>query len=606
MKQQLPDDVVLGFDRPGSVLPTLFGGAIIVAGLYYGQELTVPLVLAALLAFVLAPLCTLLQRLWLPRALAVLVAVLVAFSILGALGTVVGRQAASLAASLPAYQSTVSTKWNAMVAKVGAVEHLTKDIAGSDSVKPGRAAAKQDKGGGSIGLPADMSGLALFRSVALPILGPIGTFGVTLIFAFFILVSNEDLRDRLVRLVGRHDLHRTILAMNDAASRLSRYFLFQLALNAAFGATIGVALWIAGLPSPLLWGILAGVMRFVPFIGVVVAAVPPLLLAVAIEPGWSPALVVLALFAAAEGIMGQVIEPLIYGHNTGLSPIAVIVATAFWALLWGPIGLLIATPLTVCLVVMGRHVEALSFLDVILGDKPPLEPPETFYQRALEGRGMALAPDARKRIAATSYVDYCDRVALPGIALAQGDLARDDSAFERLDAIHGQIEALLVRVRTDAVRNPAETDDAKSLPPADWRRDDAIVCVPGRGQLDDLAALMAVHALRDAGFGAYGEANLVLNARDEMPPHLAEARLCCLSILEEGSTAAAIRYFIRRVQKQMPGATVVVGLWHADRDSALLSTLRAGGGEEHMVLSIGELIAFCQAMVARQPARAAE
>ncbi len=604
-----------GKDLGRSVLPTLFGGAVIVAALYYGQELTVPLVLAALLAFVLAPLCTLLQRLWLPRALAVLVAVLLTFAILGALGTIVGRQAATLATSLPAYQSTVTAKWNAMMAKVGAVEQLTKNVGGAADIKPGKA-AKQDKEAGGIGLPADISGLALFRSVAMPILGPLGTLGVTLIFAFFILLSNEDLRDRLVRLVGRHDLHRTILAMNDAASRLSRFFLFQLGINAAFGAAIGVALWIAGMPSPLLWGILAGVMRFVPFLGVIVAAVPPILLAVAIVPGWSLALVVLAIFVVAESLMGQVVEPLIYGHNTGLSPIAVIVATAFWALLWGPIGLLIATPLTVCLVVMGRHVEALSFLDIILGDKPPLEPPETFYQRALEGRGMALAPDARKRIAASSYVDYCDRVALPGLALAQGDLARDDTAFERLDAIHGQIGALLVKVRVDAVRERARlkakapTDGpqggARKPLPAHWRDHDAIVCVPGRGQLDDLAALMAVHALRDAGFGAYGEANLVLNMRDAMPPRLAGARLCCLSILEKGSTAASIRYFIRRVQRQMPGATVVIGLWHADGDSAMLSTLRAGGGEEHVVLSIGELIAFCQAMAARQPALAAE
>ena len=616
MKQDEPDDIVRGEELGRSVLPTLFGGAVIVAALYYGQELTVPLVLAALLAFVLAPLCTVLQRLWLPRALAVLVAVLLTFAVLGGLGTIVGRQGASLASSLPAYQTTILEKWKSMAAKVGAVEHFTKDIGATTGTKPGAAAAKPEKAAAGIGLPADMSGLTLFRSVALPILGPLGTLGVTLIFAFFILLSNEDLRDRLVRLVGRQDLHRTILAMNDAASRLSRFFLFQLALNASFGAVVGVALWIAGMPSPLLWGILAGVMRFVPFLGVIVAAVPPILLAIAIVPGWSLALVVLAVFVVAESLMGQVVEPLIYGHNTGLSPMAVIVATAFWALLWGPIGLLIATPLTVCLVVIGRHVEALSFLDVILGDKPPLEPPETFYQRALEGRGMALAPDARKRIATSSYVDYCDKVALPGLALAQGDLARDDAAFERLDAIHGQIGALLVRVRVESVREAAkrkakenahgQSDDrqgeGRKVLPAHWRDHDAIVCVPGRGQLDDLAALMAVHALRDAGFGAYGEANLVLNARDAMPPRLAAARLCCLSILEEGSTAASIRYFIRRVQKQMPGATVVIGLWHADRDSALLSTLRASDGEEHVVLSIGELIAFCQAMAARRPA----
>ena len=594
MKQTIPDDVIAGPAR--SVLPTLFAGGLIVAALYFGQELLVPLVLATLLAFVLAPVCDLLQKVWFPRILAVLAAVLLALAVLGALGTIVGRQAASLATSLPTYQSTVTTKWNALAAKVGAVEKLTKDLASKSGQAPAAGGEGAKANAGLMG--GDISGVSLARSVALPILGPLGTAGVMLVFTFFILVSSEDLRDRFVRLVGRQDLHRTILAMNDAARRLSRYFLFQLALNTAFGAIIGAALWYEGLPNPLLWGILAAVMRFVPFIGVVVAAVPPLLLAIAIVPGWSLALIVLVLFALAETIMGQVVEPLIYGHNTGLSPIAVIVATAFWALIWGPIGLLIATPLTVCVVVIGRHVEALAFLDVILGDKPPLEPPETFYQRALEGRAMALAPGARKRIADSSFADYFDKVALPGMALAQGDLARDDAAFERLDAIHLQIADLLDKLCDD------RADEAQKRPegmvPRDWSRDGAISCIAGRGQLDDLAASMAVRALVEAGFGARNEPNLVLGGAAHRTEAFADTKLCCLSILEEGSTGAAIRYFVRRVQKQMPAARIVIGLWHADRDSTLLSTLRAEGGEEHVVLSIGELLAFCHALAARE------
>ena len=333
----------------------------------------------------------------------------------------------------------------------------------------------------------------------------------------------------------------------------------------------------------------------------IVAAVPPLLLAIAIMPGWTLAVVVLVLFAGAETVMGQVVEPLIYGHSTGLSPIAVIVATAFWALLWGPIGLLIATPLTVCLVVVGRHVEALAFLDVVLGDKPPLEPSETFYQRALEGKGDTLIPEARKRIAATSLTDYYDKVALPGLALAQGDLARDDLAFERLEAIHGQIESLLAKLqRADGrLRDGKTALDIREAPPEDWRRRTSVICIPGRGQLDDLASSMAVHALGDAGFGARTEANLVLGSNAAPPLDLTEAKLCCLSILEEGSTDAAIRYFIRRVQKQMPSAVIVVGLWHAKRESGLLAALREQGGDEHVVLSVGELIAFCQALSVR-------
>ena len=339
-------------------------------------------------------------------------------------------------------------------------------------------------------------------------------------------------------------------------------------------------------------------MRFVPYIGVFIALAPPLLLAVAIVPGWSLAIVVLALFVGAELVMGQLVEPLIYGHSTGLSPLAVIVATAFWALLWGPIGLLIATPLTVCLVVIGRHVEALAFIDVILGDKPPLEPPETFYQRALEGHAVALVPGARRQIAASSLTDYYDTVALPGLALAQGDLMRDDLAFERLEGIHAQIETMLARLSSG---RPRAADAAAPADRVENVGSDAldVVCIPGRGQLDDLAAAMAVQALAEAGFRARLEANMVLGASN--PVDLTATRLCCLSILEEGSGVSGIRYFVRRIRKRMPDAVVVVGLWHASRDSPVLSALRSEGTDEHLVLSIGELLAFARTLSARTP-----
>ena len=251
---------------------------------------------------------------------------------------------------------------------------------------------------------------------------------------------------------------------------------------------IGASLWVLGLPNPVLWGILAGLMRFVPFIGVVIAVAPPLLLAVAVAPGWTLALEVAGVFLACELAMGQVIEPLIYGHSTGLSPIAVIVATAFWAFLWGPVGLLLATPLTVCLVVMGKHVERLAFFDVVLGDSSPLEPSETFYQRALEANGDAMAANARQMVTATSLAEYYDTVALRGLALAQGDMARDALSFERQEAIHTLVERLVGQIEPKAAP-AAPLDEA-------WAMPGSIICIPGRGQLDDLAATMAVAGFR--------------------------------------------------------------------------------------------------------------
>ena len=568
------------------VLLMLNAGAIIVAALYFGQELLVPLALAAMLAFVLAPVTAVLQRAGLPRGVAVLIAVVLAFVVIGGIGLAVGSQLGLLADKLPSYEATVLAKWHALTQQAGLVGEVTR------AVPLAGAAAGPAGAGGHVGIDPS-AGLALAGRLAQPLLGPIATAFVVLVFTIFILLASEDLRDRLVRLIGRRDMHRTILALNEAARRLSRFFVFQLLLNGSFGVLIGVSLWIAGLPNPILWGILAACMRFVPYIGTVIAVVPPLLLASAVVPGWSLALIVLALFLICELLMGQVIEPLIYGHSTGLSPIAVIVATAFWALLWGPVGLLLATPLTVCLVVIGRNVQALSFLDVILGDRSPLEPPETFYQRALEGQVATLAKGARQQIAASSLADYYDHVGLPGLALAQGDLSRDELAFERLEAVHAQVELFL---RSIARTLPPSAGVAL---PAAWRHASAIACIPGRGHLDGLAAEMAIQVLGGAGFGAQVMPNQVLGATGDGPAPAGQTLLCCLSVLEEGSSVPGIRYLIRRIEKRLPGAAVVVCLWHAERDSAVLTELRTDEHGKHVVLSLGELLAYTQTLISR-------
>ncbi len=332
---------------------------------------------------------------------------------------------------------------------------------------------------------------------------------------------------------------------------------------------IGVCLWSIGLPNPVLWGILAALMRFVPFIGTFIAVVPPLLLAIAVVPGWSLALLVLALFVGCELVMGQVIEPLIYGHSTGLSPIAVIVATAFWAFLWGPVGLLLATPLTVCLVVIGRHVEPLAFLDVILGDTPPLEPAETFYQRALEGNARDACPGRACRSRPRRWTEYYDKVALRGLALAQGDLSRDALAFERLEAIHSQIERCC-RPR------PGPPHQRRPAPPCPLAGE---TTVPSSASRDAASSTTWPPRWRCRCCAQPGSAPRcsrtwcwVLAAR---PGARRPARLCCLSVLEEGSTVSGIRYFMRRMQKQMPEARSSSASGMPPADSPLLADLRS-------------------------------
>ncbi len=591
-----------------SGLAALNAGAVVVAALYFGRDLVEPMVLAVLLAFVLAPLVAVLQRARLGATLPVFIAVLLAFAVIGSLGMVVGRQMSTLAEGIPAYQATIQHK----IATLDLGPAMTREVQNSlhsvlGSAKEAAPAQNHAAAPAKVAVtsaPASAfeapATLVIVRTVAPSLLGVLGTLGVVLIFVIFVLLFREDLRDRLVRLVGRQDLHRTILAMNDAARRLSRFFLFQVMINTGFGAFIGVGLAVSGLPNPVLWGILAAMMRFVPFIGTFIAATPPVLLALAVTPGWSLAVIVLLLFVISELIMGQVVEPLIYGHSTGLSPIAVIVAATFWAFMWGPVGLLLATPLTVCLVVIGRHVQSLAFLEVILGDSPPLDAEETFYQRALEGNARVLTEQARLAVANSTLTEYYDRVALRGLALAQADLSRDALAFDRLEAVHAQVETVVNALgeRAAAAAAPAEP------PPAAWRADGIVLCIPGRGQLDDLGARMSMQVLQAAGFGARCETNLILGARRgdasdaAAPPH-AEVRLVCLSVLEEGSSPSAIRYLLRRIARQMPQAAVVVCLWNAAGTSATLATLRSEGSDEMIVLSLSELVALTRAICAR-------
>ena len=589
-----------------SGLAALTAGAIVVAALYFGRDLLEPMVLAVLLAFVLAPLVAVLQRARLGATLPVFIAVLLAFAVIGSIGMVVGRQMSTLAEGIPAYQATIQHK----IATLNLGPQMTREVQGSlhsilgtaKDAAPAQGRAPATKVAVAT-TPATAfeapSTLVIVRTVAPSLLGVLATLGVVLIFVIFVLLFREDLRDRLVRLVGRQDLHRTILAMNDAAHRLSRFFLFQVAINTGFGAFIGAGLAVSGLPNPILWGILAAMMRFVPFLGTFIAATPPVLLALAVSPGWSLAVIVLLLFVLSELIMGQVVEPLIYGHSTGLSPIAVIVAATFWAFIWGPVGLLLATPLTVCLVVIGRHVESLAFLEVILGDSPPLDAEETFYQRALEGNARVLTQQARLAVGQTSLVEYYDRVALRGLALAQADLSRDALAFDRLEAVHAHVETVVTALGERAApAAPAEP------PPAAWQTDGTVLCIPGRGQLDDLGARMAMQVLQAAGFGASCETNLILGARrgdtaDGAPPAHASALLVCLSVLEEGSSPSAIRYLLRRIARQMPQAAVVVCLWNAAGDSATLAALRSEGSDEMIVLSLSELLALTRAICAR-------
>ena len=394
--------------RPAQVAPaetpglrgllTVAVSVVVVAGLYLGRSMLIPITLAVLLSFLLAPLVNLLRRVHLGRIPSVLLAVLLALAVILALGGLIGTQVAGLAEEVPRYALTIQQKVDTvqqfMVSRMtnlaSSLVHQPARVDVAPKTKPGAAPAATPSADAPKPIPVevhqpDLTAIELAQRIVTPVVDPLFTTAIVLIVSIFILLQREDLRDRMIRLFGSSDLHRTTVAMNDAARRLSRYLLTQLAVNAAFGVIIGTGLAFIGIPSPVMWGVLGALLRFVPYIGAPLSAVMPLTLAAAVDPGWSMLLWTASLYLVVEPIMGQVVEPLVYGHSTGLSPFAVVLAATFWTWLWGPIGLILSTPLTLCLVVLGRHVARLEFFDVLLGDRPALTPVESFYQRMLAG-----------------------------------------------------------------------------------------------------------------------------------------------------------------------------------------------------------------------------
>jgi predicted PurR-regulated permease PerM len=586
--------------QPASASATAVVFAVIVAALYFGREVLMPLALAILLSFVLAPLALVLRRWRVGRVSSVIVAVLLAFLVICGIAALIGGQVAQLAENLPRYEYTINRKIQALrtaTAGSGIVEHassmlsdLRKELTrGSDNSKPsagGESAATSSANSEQKPMPVEIreppaTPLQVIRGVVEPLWGPLATAGIVIVFLVFILLQREDLRDRFIRLAGLHDLQHTTQALDDGVSRLSRYFLVESGINASFGVLIGTGLFFIGVPNPVLWGVLAMLLRFLPYIGAWIAAFFPAVLALAVDPNWSMLIWTIGLFAVIELIMGQVVEPLLNAHSTGLSPVAVVVAAAFWAWLWGPIGLVLSTPLTVCLVVIGRHVEHLQFLDVLLGDNPALAPEESFYQRMLAGDPTEAARYAEEFLAQKPLSAYYDDIAIKGLLLAQLDVNRGALDHDRRMQIRDAVEELVddlsdhddtIRIGTDA--EEASPDDGSLSPRKPSNTEGLkVLCVAGRGSLDEASAIMLAQLLQKQGI----EGRVVPN-REISPANILRldpegVKVVCLGYLEPGGFASA-RYLVQRIRRRLPKARIVLGLWarplaESDRDNAV-------------------------------------
>ncbi len=599
--------------RRGDVFPLqLF--VVIIAALFFGREVLIPITLAVLLSFVLSPVVDVLRRIRVPKVVAVLLAAALAVGIVSGIGAVIGSQIAQLATGLPQYAETVQKKVEAVRSyTVGRISDLASRIGRPPPelpAAPGRA--EPERQGASPqpvqAAPTD-SPLAVVKNYLSTVLSPIETAAIVFIVAIFILLQKEDLRDRLIRLFGSDDLHRTTGAMDDAARRLSRYLLTQLAVNATFGVVVGAGLFFIGVPNPVLWGLLSALMRFVPYIGSFIAAGLPIALAAAVDPGWSMVIWTAALYAVVELLVSQAVEPMLYGHSTGMSPFAVVVAAIFWSWLWGPIGLILSMPLTLCLVVLGRHVEQLKFLDVLLGDRPALTPVESFYQRILAGDADEAQDHAERMLKEVSLSTYYDEVALKGLQLAAADAERGVLQPKQLDRIRSTITGLVAELNdhTDTKpENPPKPADATmdeaartaSPPPSGpgTPGNDAparILCLAGRGPLDEAAAAMLAQLLGKHGLAARTAPHAAASREAIATLDLSGIEMVCISYLDIAGSPAHLRYLMQRLRRRLPGAKILVGTWPSD-DSALTdSRVREVIGADYYATNLTQAVTDC-------------
>jgi predicted PurR-regulated permease PerM len=581
-------------------------GVVVVAGLYFARDVLVPIALAVLLSFVLAPLVDRFIKLRLGRTTSVILAVALAFLLLSALGGVIGRQAAQLTDQLPTYQAVIAGKLETLRSStLGAhvVQRAADALQGfekSTAAQPENS--RPDGGSGGRIMQVEVrerppGPVQIVQSVIGALFPPLATAAVVVVFIVFILLQRSDLRDRLIRLVGSHDLHKTTEALDEAARRLSQYFLALTGINAAFGAAIGIGLYLIGVPNPALWGIVGAVLRFIPYVGAFIAVAIPMAIAAAVDPGWRMMVETALLYVVVEGLMGQVVEPRLFGHTTGMSPLAIIVAASFWTLLWGPPGLLLSTPITACLVVLGRHVESLNFIELLLGDRAPLTPVQSFYQRALSSDADEVIFQAEELLKTMPLLRYFQDVALPALAIAQRDAARGVLDRDRQGEVYATVEKI---VSEFAGREAPAAGESESVGdggvPVPSGPSFSVLCVAGRTAIDSAAALILVQLLRDRNVNARAIEGPAHRAPDFLSLPTEDSDVICLVYVNPESLAP-LRYAVRRLRTRGANGSICAFVF-AGKHTAAPSTLAEA---DAFATTLEEAIAFCKAAAVRIP-----
>ncbi len=573
----------------------------VVAALWVGKIILIPLALAALLAFLLSPVVRRMER-WIGRTVAILLVVTFVAASTGFAGYVVTRQVIDLAAKLPDYKANIQTKLRSFQGKKGGslsrvtetLEELKKELPGAtkEETEPTPTKAAPERAV-PVKVVEEQSFLGdTIQTFLGSLMGALGTGGLVLLLVVFMLLQREDLRGRFIRLIGQGRISAITRAMDDASQRVSRYLLMQLVINVTYGIAIGAGLYFIGIPNAILWGGLAIVLRFIPYVGPWVAAAFPILLSLAISDRWEMPLFTLSLFLVIELISNNVMEPWLYGSSTGVSSMALIVGAVAWTWLWGPIGLVLATPLTVCLVVMGRHVPKLQYLSVLLSDEQALAPHEECYHRMLATDQDAAISFVDSYLTANSLTQLYDSVLIPVLTAAEVDHRRESLDAEQLTAMHQSLRDLVEDFATrPAVESkvPADTHTAETGGNAEPSPRCRVLCLPSRSVRDEISAEMLTQLLTQQSFVAgYESAQLTSGELiDRVDKSGADA--VCISVVPP-STVIHARYLCVRLRQRYPLLRIVVGLWGATEgvaDSA--HRLRASGADE-VVVSFAEAV----------------
>jgi predicted PurR-regulated permease PerM len=573
----------------------ILAGVILI--LYFARAVLIPLAFALVLTFLLAPFIAWLEKIGMRRLPSVAIAIFISLGAFVGLGSLVSRQLLKVADDLPRYRLTIDNKIEALRYRpdsalgraAESLEEITDEIpepesgdANSKSQANTPASSRIKTAQSMTPLPVQVvrppaRGLAYMRETLIPLTAPIGMAGMVLIFTIFILIKQEDLRNRLLRLAGVGQLHAMTLALDDATHRISRYLGLQILVNACYGACFGVGLFLIGIPDAALWGVIAGILRIVPYAGALTATIFPFILALAVFNGWGPPVLVVLLYVLLEIIAANIVEPWLYGAHTGISALALLVTTVFWTLLWGWAGLILAIPLTVCVIVLGQYVPRLSFLHILLGDETALSLEAQFYQRLL-----ALDQEDARTIATTylkdhSLVSLYDRVLIPALTLAEHDrhkgaldATRESYLFLSVSEIVSELAVYRndenAKTRVFGLRKISARQFA--LPSIDVPPEPSAVrifCLAGNDQADEIASSMLAQLLERNG---HGVVSLPAGAAAaETLTHLLpeEQDVICISALLPFAFAQASA-LCQRIRAQLPTVRIVVGIWGFSND----------------------------------------